>query len=108
MNRVLVTGASGFIGSRCMPLLAGAGYEVHGVVPEGVEPNASGVTWHVADLLEPDQVLRLFADVRPTHLLHLAWLVAPGEYWKSTEKVCSLSATYLPTEMVRCWPSISS
>jgi nucleoside-diphosphate-sugar epimerase len=87
MKRVLVTGASGFIGSHCVPLLAEAGYEVHGVVPEGVGPNASGVTWHAADLLEPDQVHRLLADVSPTHLLHLAWLVAPGEYWKSTENL---------------------
>ena len=46
MSRVLVTGASGFIGSHCVPLLIEAGYDVHGVVPEGVEP--PGRRRHVA------------------------------------------------------------
>ena len=87
MSRVLVTGASGFIGSHCVPLLVEAGYDVHGVVPEGVEPQADGVTWHTADLLEREQVRRLMADVRPTHLLHLAWFVAPGEFWRSPENL---------------------
>lgn len=92
MSRVLVTGASGFIGSHCVPLLVEAGYDVHGVVPEGVEPNAGGVDWHTADLLDPDQLHRLLADVRPTHLLHLAWFVAPGDYWASPENVRWLKA----------------
>ena len=87
MSRVLVTGASGFIGSHCVPLLIEAGYDVHGVVPEGVEPQAVGVTWHTADLLECGQVQRMMADVRPTHLLHLAWFVAPGDYWRSPENL---------------------
>jgi nucleoside-diphosphate-sugar epimerase len=87
MSRVLVTGASGFIGSHCVPLLVEAGYDVHGVVPEGVEPQAAGITWHSADLLERDQVRQLMDEVRPTHLLHLAWFVEPGEFWRSSENL---------------------
>jgi nucleoside-diphosphate-sugar epimerase len=87
MSRVLVTGESGFIGSHCVPLLVDAGYDVHGVEPEGLEPQAAGVTWHTADLLERDQVQRLMDEVRPTYLLHLAWFVAPGEFWRSPENL---------------------
>jgi nucleoside-diphosphate-sugar epimerase len=92
VKRVLVTGAAGFIGSHCVPLLVEAGYDVHGVVPEGVAPNAENVTWYTADLLEPDRLHGLVTEVRPTHLLHLAWFVAPGEYWRSTENVRWLKA----------------
>lgn len=87
MSRVLLTGATGFIGSACVPFLLDAGYEVHAAVPPGAEPGNALVHWHVADLLEVEQVRDLLAAVRPTHLLHFAWFVAPGEFWRSTENL---------------------
>jgi nucleoside-diphosphate-sugar epimerase len=33
------------------------------------------------------------ADVRPTHLLHLAWYVPPGKYWTSLENIRWLEAS---------------
>ncbi len=88
MKRVLVTGGSGFIGSYCLPKLAAAGYEVHVVTPDA-PPRASDsdAKWHQADLLDEAQTGRLFRDVAPTHLLHLAWFVAHGDYWRSTENI---------------------
>ncbi len=83
MSRVLVTGASGFIGRRCLPLLAARGYEVHGVSARA-PADARAVAWHRADLLDPQQAADLIAAVRPTHLLHLAWYAVPGQFWFST------------------------
>ena len=81
MKRVLLTGASGFIGMPCiMPLLA-RGYEVHAVSASA--RHSSDVVWHQADLLDAAQVAALLERVRPTHLLHLAWDVTPGTYWSS-------------------------
>lgn len=87
MSRVLLTGATGFIGSNCLPQLIEAGYEVHAVVPEGVEPDGKQAHWHTADLLDGEQVHALVGEVRPSHLLHLAWFVTPGEFWRSTENL---------------------
>jgi nucleoside-diphosphate-sugar epimerase len=87
MRRVLLTGATGFIGSNCLPLLLEAGYDVHAVVPEGTETGDARATWHTADLLEARQLHTLLTEVKPSHLLHLAWFVAPGEFWRSTENV---------------------
>jgi nucleoside-diphosphate-sugar epimerase len=87
VSRVLLTGATGFIGSNCLPLLLEAGCEVHAVVPEGAEYGDARARWHTADLLDAGQVHSLLAHVRPSHLLHLAWFVAPGEYWRSTENM---------------------
>ena len=84
MKTVLLTGAAGFIGRHCLAQLLGRGYEVHAVSSRPMPADAASlVRWHQTDLLHPEQVRRLFAKVRPTHLLHLAWYTTPGKYWTS-------------------------
>jgi nucleoside-diphosphate-sugar epimerase len=70
---MLVTGASGFIGRHCLPRLIDAGFDVHATARTTGTSQASGATWHHADLLDDAQVDGLMRRVRPTHLLHLAW-----------------------------------
>lgn len=84
---MLVTGARGFIGRHCLPMLLERGYEVHGVTSREVPAEAEHVIWHGADLLDPAQVSGLLQASKPTHLLHLAWLTTPGQYWTSTVNV---------------------
>jgi nucleoside-diphosphate-sugar epimerase len=43
----------------------------------------AGVHWHRADLLAPESAAQLVREVRPTHLLHLAWCTQPGAFWIS-------------------------
>ena len=83
--RVLVTGASGFIGRHCIPYLLEAGHEVHAVVRTPVE--TSGPIWHRVDLLSPAAPSRLISIVQPAALLHLAWCTTHGEYWSSPENL---------------------
>lgn len=78
--RVLVTGAAGFIGLPCLPLLVAQGYEVHAVSSRPRHGADDGIHWHQVDLLEPDAVRDLCATVRADHLLHLAWVTTPGAY----------------------------
>ncbi len=102
MKRVLVTGATGFIGRHCLAPLAARGYDVHAVTshqPVGVDPS---VTWHRADLLESGQLAPLIEQVRPTHLLHLAWVVDPRTAYTSLDNYRWLQATIgLTTEFAR-------
>jgi nucleoside-diphosphate-sugar epimerase len=81
MNRVLVTGASGFIGRALLPVLQARGYEVHGcgrgAAPSGLSDIAA---WHTADLLTERGRARVISTVRPSHLVHLAWEARPGRY----------------------------
>src|SRR6185312_15698494 len=81
-DRVLVTGASGFIGRHVMSILQLRDCEVHAVTSRSSVPELQGVIWHQADILNGDSVA-LFNEIRPTHLLHLAWYAAPGDYWTS-------------------------
>ncbi|MFO7904138.1 MAG: NAD(P)-dependent oxidoreductase [Pirellulaceae bacterium] len=87
MKRVLVTGATGFIGRQCLPMLLEKGYEVHGTFLHGQTPHAENVHWHQADLLDGNQLPDLVRRVAPTHLLLLAWNATPGVYVSSLDNV---------------------
>ena len=82
--KVLVTGGSGFIGRYCVAQLQAKGYEVH-AVSSAMRDAAPGVTWHRANLLAEGEAAALVRRIGATHLLHLAWCTAPGEYWTSLE-----------------------
>ncbi len=95
MKRVLLTGASGFIGSHCLRPLAERGYEVHAVSRTGRTTNGSAAAaWHQADLLQPAAARGLIEQVRPTHLLHLAWYVVPGKLITAPENFDWVTASF--------------
>jgi nucleoside-diphosphate-sugar epimerase len=79
MKKVLVTGASGFIGHHAIQPLLSRGYEVHAVSSSAHAADARGVIWHQANLLEPGSAQKVLSEIKPTHLLHLAWYVVPGK-----------------------------
>lgn len=83
MTRVLVTGASGFLGRRVLAPLASAGYDVHAVSRAG--GTGDGATWHRADLLSDPQTV--IEAVRPDVLLHLAWTTEHGRFWTAPDNV---------------------
>lgn len=85
MKRVLLTGATGFIGRHCLPLLLASSNEVHAVSSKVEDGRHQEVCWHQADLLDSDQVSDLIRRVQPTHLLHFAWTVVPGKFWTSLD-----------------------
>jgi len=93
MKRVLVTGAAGFVGRQCLPILLARDYEVHAVSRKGRGPGVPGVVWHKADLLAGGGI-NLIAAVRPTHLLHLAWDVRPGLFWTSPENLAWVESSF--------------
>lgn len=92
MKKILVTGASGFIGRHCLPMLIEKGYEVHAVDIK-VEAEKKDVHWHKANLLDRGQVSKLTASVRPDMMLHFAWYAVPGKYWTSLENFKWVSAS---------------
>jgi nucleoside-diphosphate-sugar epimerase len=88
MKKVLLTGASGFIGRQTISPLLNAGYEVHAVSSKEL-PSISmpGVVWHRVDLMDK-QAVSIFMEASTfSHLLHLAWVTTPGKYWISLENL---------------------
>jgi nucleoside-diphosphate-sugar epimerase len=100
VRRVLLTGASGFIGSHCVRPLIDRGYEVHAVSRSPRPADGSGATWHEVDLLRPGAARALVERVKPTHLLHLAWFVLPGKLITAPENFDWVGASL---ELVRAF-----
>jgi nucleoside-diphosphate-sugar epimerase len=84
VSRLLLTGATGFVGRHAMAPLVAAGHEVHAVTTREKPGDGDGVTWHRANLLSSADVV---ATVAPEVLLHLAWYVEPGRFWRAPENV---------------------
>jgi nucleoside-diphosphate-sugar epimerase len=85
----LVSGAGGFIGRWSVPRLLALGYDVHAVIGRTahheIPPPLRGATLHRADLLDPASVDALLSMVKPSHLLHFAWIATPGLYGTSVQ-----------------------
>jgi len=87
MKRVLVTGASGFVGRNVLHLLLARGFEVHAVTSKQIPSGARQIFWHSGELLNAAAARKLVRDIAPTHLLHLAWYVQPGRFWTDPSNV---------------------
>jgi nucleoside-diphosphate-sugar epimerase len=92
--RILLTGASGFIGSHTARILLEQGHDLYTVIrPEDD-------TWRIADILSDLHVITadiadfdLPAYLQPEICIHLAWYGEHGAYWKSTKNFDMLSAS---------------
>jgi nucleoside-diphosphate-sugar epimerase len=93
IKKVLVTGASGFIGQPCLQALKRRGFEVHAVSSRLPVQKPANVAWHTVDLLNKDEVTELITRVEPAYLLHLAWYVEHGKYWSSPQNLTWVQAT---------------
>lgn len=90
--RVLVTGGTGFLGAHFLARVAKDDVELHAVNRHGGGPLDGRVTWHAANLLDGAAAAELIKDIRPTHLLHSAWMAAPGRFWTDPSNLGWLEA----------------
>jgi nucleoside-diphosphate-sugar epimerase len=93
VRRVLVTGASGFVGRPALGALAARGFDVHAVARGAPDDATPGITWHAADLLDAARRRSVLDAVGASHLLHLAWYAEPGAFWSARENAAWVAAT---------------
>ncbi len=106
-QRVVVTGAAGFIGSHVTRVLLNAGCEV-GIVTRPGNPllRLHDVIDHLhvipCDLADPLALRPALALWRPDCCIHLAWPVEPGKYLTAPENVAALFTSLgLLDELIR-------
>lgn len=71
-QRVLVTGASGFIGTALCRKLAQSGAEVHAVSRAAQPRQSGGIQWWQGDLADADVTQALIVSIKPDIVFHLA------------------------------------
>jgi nucleoside-diphosphate-sugar epimerase len=90
--RILLTGASGFVGQHTLAALSAYSDDIHAVSRR--HPSARGrYRWHEADLLSEGAADQLIAEVKPDCVLHLAWCVEHGKFWTDPVNLDWVSAT---------------
>lgn len=81
--RVLVTGASGFVGSRLMGRLEAAGHEAWGTVLDVLGEGSLPERLVELDLRAADAVIRVVEALAPEAIVHLAGLSHVGRSWSA-------------------------
>ena len=76
--RILVVGASGFIGRHLMRRLAGAGRQAVAGTFRSRVPDLDGNSWYRVELTDPSGLASVFAAVSPDVVVHLAALADVG------------------------------
>ena len=89
--RVLLTGASGFLGNYVLSQLAQQGVET--IVVGRTRPAGYAGNFILADLLHMDDYSTIVQSAKATHLLHLAWYAEHGKYWTSSLNLRWLEAS---------------
>lgn len=88
--RVLLTGASGFIGRYVLNALQQYGIEVVAIGRTQPQPS---IPFIETDLLSVSDFTPLLRQAQATHLLHLAWYAEHGKYWISPLNLRWVEAT---------------
>ena len=96
--RVLLTGATGFIGSHVARLLVNTDCEVHALVRESsdlwrIEDIVPQLHLVRSDLRARDNVKAQLEKIRPNMCLHLAWYAVSGKYLIAHENIELLNAS---------------
>jgi len=89
VSTILVTGASGFIGSRLCERLVAEGHGVHGVSRTPRISHKDSVQWWPADLADGNAVRTLLTKVRPNIVFHLASRVT------GSREICEVEQVFL-------------
>ena len=76
-KKVLITGATGFIGKNVVNKLLNKGYEVHSLVYPPFAPEQNGLFQYEMNLMDYEALKTFFDEHKFENLIHLAWYVGP-------------------------------
>ncbi len=93
IKRVLLTGASGFLGRALGAQLVQQGIEVHGLTRGIRGYKLPGIILHDYDLLSSTPLEPLLSSIDATCIIHTAWHTDHSDFWTSSKNIAWLSAS---------------
>lgn len=85
MKKVILTGASGFVGKHTLNTLIQKDFEVHAISSQVQRKTNASIKWYQVNLLDLNQIKEFSSKIQATYLLHFAWYAVPGRYWQAEE-----------------------
>ena len=107
--KALVLGGTGMIGSHFMKSFKDDGYEVYGVARNSATSRMAAVqdpSIIRLDILERDAMIRIFKDIKPDIIVHMAAQAFNGDSWRleylthETNYIGTLNVLYAAREVV--------
>lgn len=92
-NRVLLTGASGFVGRQILSALVGAGVQVIALARRIPPDCGIEACWLAADLHDTATLRTVMTEFRPTICVHSAWSVKERDFWRSDDNLDWVSSS---------------
>lgn len=90
-NKVLIFGASGFVGSYLSREFLNSGYQVFGTDKVTGELLSEEVAFQTADLLDAERVERLVDEIHPDMIVNLAAISSVGLSWAIPQTTVSVN-----------------
>lgn len=84
-RRVLVTGATGFVGRQTLAPLKAAGFDVVALTTAAPVNPIKGIDYAACDLTDEVRLRKTMAEIAPTDLMHLAWRPVRSGLWGTPE-----------------------
>lgn len=93
--KILLTGGGGFLGRPLLHLLESRNYDIT-LIGRSRPPSFKGC-FIEADLLSisASKITDIMKEIRPTHLVHLAWYAEHGDFWESDQNLHWINKTAL-------------
>jgi len=100
MMRVLLTGASGFVGRHVLAALVAVDCEIVAITSRA-QPieNTGKIKWIVADLLCEEECNKAVTEAKADVLIHMAWYAEHGKFWTAPENFDWSRATVFLLQM---------
>lgn len=76
-KKILVTGATGYIGTQICSELMKNGYDIHALVYPEISQNLNSITQYPLDLMNKGAITDFFKNNSFEKMIHLAWYVGP-------------------------------
>lgn len=86
--RVLLTGATGFVGRYVLSALSAIDCDIVAITSRAQRVENTGrIKWISADFLCEEACNKAVADAKPDILIHMAWYAEHGKFWNAPENL---------------------